>query len=300
LAETGIDAQYNRSGLLMLATQECAAALHWAQENNRVMEEVSAARIYQQEPRLRAGFATGLWMPDVANVRNPRLCQALTASLAELPNVTLLEGCRVSGFEHNAGSIESVCVEHSANPALQRLQASKVIVSAGAWCQQLLAPLGLNVDVAPVKGQMLLYRFQQPPLASIVLTNGRYLIPRADGHLLVGSTLEQVGFDKEITATARTSLQDSAVQMLAELEHMSPLRQWAGLRPGAPDGLPFIGMLPGFSNLYINAGQYRNGLVLAPASARLLADSLLGRDTIVDPAPYQPAARMSESRPVTI
>lgn len=130
-------------------------------------------------------------------------------------------------------------------------------------------------------------------MQSIILTDGRYLIPRRDGHLLVGSTLEYRGFDKQPSAGAAQSLQQSARQMLPALASQRPIAQWAGLRPGSGDGIPFIGRIRDYDNLYVNAGQFRNGLVLAPASAELMKNLLLGEEPIVDAAPYDPARSVS-------
>jgi len=138
---------------------------------------------------------------------------------------------------------------------------------------------------------MLLFEMPQLTINSIVLAAGRYLIPRRDGMLLAGSTLEYSGFDKSATDEARTELLQSARLLLPALAEVEPIGQWAGLRPGAPQGVPFIGKLPFWRNLYVNAGQFRNGLVLAPASTRVLADSLLNRIPILDPTPYAPEFR---------
>jgi len=135
---------------------------------------------------------------------------------------------------------------------------------------------------------MLLLKPSKPVIASIVLSSGRYLIPRRDGHLLVGSTLEYTGFDKSTSAEAQQSLYASAIALVPALRNAPVIAHWAGLRPGAAQGIPFIGRLPRMRNLSGNAGQFRNGLVLAPASAGLQADLLLGRPPRVNPLPYQP------------
>jgi glycine oxidase len=144
------------------------------------------------------------------------------------------------------------------------------------------------LPVEPVKGQMILLRPESRLVNSIVLSAGRYLIPRRDGHLLVGSTLEYSHFDKATTEEALQSLLESALSLVPGLRSSPVLRQWAGLRPGAPNGIPYIGRVAPFSNLSINAGQYRNGLVLAPASATLLTDILTGSPEEIDPRPYSP------------
>ena len=124
-------------------------------------------------------------------------------------------------------------------------------------------------------------------LDRVVLSDGRYLIPREDGRILVGSTLERTGFEKQLTEQAHRSLYQSALDLLPALAECEVEAQWAGLRPGSPDGIPYIGAVEGFANLYLNAGHYRNGLVLAPASCRLVADLMLKRTPEIDPQPYR-------------
>jgi glycine oxidase len=142
-----------------------------------------------------------------------------------------------------------------------------------------------------VKGQMIQY--QAPPglLRHIVLYLDHYLIPRRDGLLLAGSTLEDVGYDKTTTADARQMLMRRAAELVPELGNCEVVRHWAGLRPGVSDGVPFIGPLPGFDGLFINTGHFRNGVVMAPASARLLTDLVLGRASFTDARAYLPEKR---------
>src|SRR5690606_215400 len=124
---------------------------------------------------------------------------------------------------------------------------------------------------------------------------GRYVIPRADGRVLAGSTLEEAGFDKTTDAAARESLWHSATSIIPALADCEVEHHWAGLRPGSPDGVPFIGQVPGMPGIYVNAGHYRNGLVLAPASTRLLVDEMLGRSPIIDPTPYRLEGRLEQA-----
>lgn len=286
---TGIDPEYSQTGLLMLDADDEAAAVQWAHVNNRRLEQVDREFIYDREPQLAAGFRSGLWMPDVANIRNPRLGQALVVDLKARPNVSLNEYCQVAQFVTDGGQINSVTAKTPAGE--RRYAADTIVLCAGAWSAQLAELTSVRLKVEPVKGQMLLYRLPRSPVESIVLTQGRYVIPRRDGHLLVGSTLEYEGYDKTPTAQARESLLESAQKLVPILRDVEPEAQWAGLRPAAPDGIPYIGKIPGIENFYVNAGQFRNGLVLAPASARLLADLILQREPIVDPYPYQPRER---------
>jgi glycine oxidase len=153
----------------------------------------------------------------------------------------------------------------------------------------LLAPTGLALQVGPVRGQMLLFKGPPGLVKTMTLYQQRYVIPRRDGRVLVGSTLEYVGYDKQTTPEARAELLRAACELIPELEHQPVEHHWAGLRPGSPQGIPVIGPHPGLDNLFINAGQFRNGVVLAPASARLLADHVLGRQPVFRAADYLPA-----------
>lgn len=290
LAETGLDPELETTGLLMLDAQDAPQALAWAAATGKKMQVLNAEGIRSHEASLGKHFEHGLWMPDIANIRNPRLGQALLASLQKQQGVQILEHAELLRLEavQNAGKRQVRTLKVSQGGRLLSLPAGQVVVAAGAWSGRLLASMGRALPVVPVKGQMLLYEAPARLLSSIVLSQGRYLIPRRDNLILVGSTLEHDGFDKSLTAEACESLRESAIAMVPALANIPVKQQWAGLRPGAPEGIPRIGLLSSWSNLHVNAGHFRNGLVLAPASAQLLADILLGRPPVLDPAPYQP------------
>ncbi|QTP58417.1 glycine oxidase ThiO [Billgrantia antri] len=294
LESTGIDIEYRQKGLLYLRVDDAERASAWAQRQGWPLEKVDASFIYAREPWLCEGVSEGLWMPTLGSVRNPRLCRALRARLEALPRATLVENTAVERLVVERGRACGV------ETAQGRLAAGHVILCGGAWSGVLLAEHGVALPVRPVKGQMML--FSTPPmpggrqlLERVVLADGRYLIPRGDGRVLVGSTLEQTDFDKRTTAEARESLWQSAVAMLPRLAECEVEHHWAGLRPGAPDGIPFIGAVPGIEGLYLNAGHYRNGLVLAPAATRLLVDLLLAREPVIDPTPYRTDRRRVRS-----
>lgn len=286
LAQTGIDPQVHATGLYWLDLEDEPDAVLWAQREARYLHKVEMSRVYGALPVLGGGFTSAIHMPDVANVRNPRLVKALRAALLALPNVRVYERTEVTGFLHKGGQIGGVLT------SVGEMHAERVVLAAGAWSGQLLTSLGLELPVVPVKGQMILYKCAEDFLPAMVLAGGRYAIPRKDGHILVGSTLEHAGFDKTPTEVALASLKASAEELLPALADAEVVGHWAGLRPGSPEGIPFIGEVPDFPGLWLNCGHYRNGLVLAPASCRLLVDLLLGREPIVDPAPYAPGARL--------
>lgn len=287
LDETTIDPQVHATGLYWLDLEDEDDALAWAQREGRELQAVALAEVRGQVPVLGEGFSRAIHMPGVANVRNPRLVKALKASLLAMPNVEIREHCPITGFIHEDEQIRGVTTADG------DLRAQRVVLAAGAWSGDLLAPLGIELPIQPVKGQMILYKCAEDFLSSMVLAEGRYAIPRRDGHILVGSTLEHAGFDKTPTEDALNSLKRSAEALLPALADAEVVGHWAGLRPGSPDGIPFIGEMPQFPGLWLNCGHYRNGLVLAPASCQLLTDLLLGREPVIDPAPYAPVVRLA-------
>lgn len=287
LAATGIDCEFRRRGLLYLAPEDDARALAWAERFGQRMDALDAKGLARLAPAV-APAAHSLSMPELGSIRNPRLCKALRADLATRRQVTIHEHTPVTAVRAEAGTPLQV------ETAGQTWTSGATIVCGGAWTQQLLAPLGASLPVSPVKGQMLLFdtttaHADTPLLSHVVLSNGRYLIPRDDGRVLVGSTLEpEAGFDQTTTAEAAASLRESAIAILPALADCPITHHWAGLRPGSPEGIPQIGAVPGLDGLYVNAGHYRNGLVLAPAATRLLVDQLLGNAPLLDPSAYQP------------
>ena len=285
-ASTGIDPEVHTTGLYWLDLEDQAQALEWAQREGRPLSAVDMSAVDDAVPVLGGGFSRAIYMSDVANVRNPRLVKSLKAALQAMPNVTIHEQCEVLGFIREGDKVAGV------NTAQGEIRGDELVLSAGAWSGELLSGLGLELPVEPVKGQMILYKCAPDFLSCMVLAKGRYAIPRRDGHILIGSTLEHEGFDKTPTQTALDSLKASAVELIPALADAEVVGHWAGLRPGSPEGIPYIGRVSGFDGLWLNCGHYRNGLVLAPASCQLFADLFLGREPIIDPAPYAPEGRI--------
>ncbi len=284
--QSGVDPEVHETGLYWLDLEDENQALAWAQREGRPLHRVDMAKVHAAVPSLGAGFSRAVYMSGVANVRNPRLLKALRGALAKMPNVRIVEHCPVSGFVRNGQQVIGVHTPQG------EMRADRVVVAAGAWSGNLLATLGLELPVKPMKGQMILFKCAEDFLPSMVLAKRRYAIPRRDGHILVGSTLEDVGFDKTPTEDALESLRATAIDLLPSLADAEVAKHWAGLRPASPEGLPFIGAVPGYEGLWLNCGHFRNGLVLAPASCQLLTDLMVGRAPCIDPAPYAPAGRL--------
>jgi len=277
--ETGIDPEWSASGLLILGASEQTDATEWALRHDVPCEILDGQQSHRMVPGLGATDGNALWFRDIAQVRNPRLLHALRASL-RTAGVGLHENAEVRGIDVRGGRVEGVTTTAT------EIRAGNVIVAAGAWSGQLLRAFNAAEGIVPVRGQMILFRAAPDLLSPIVLYRDHYLVPRRDGRILVGSTVEYVGFDKSTTEVAMECLRQAAFELLPSLDGFPIEKQWAGLRPGSPRGVPSIGPVPGCEGLYVNAGQFRNGVTLAPGSGRLVVDLITGRAPIVDPAPY--------------
>mgnify|MGYP006281966491 CR=1 FL=1 len=285
LAETtGIDPEWTRSGLLVAdhwgEPGEQQAIEGWAEQYGLSLEWWAPHTAQTRAAHLAWNGCVPLFLPDIAQVRNPRLLAAVRqdiirmgADIREHEPVRriVLERDAVRGFETRTGVYA----------------ADTYIMATGAWSDTLGLELDTQTDsIHPVKGQMLIFPAAVGTLQHILLSRGKYLIPRKDGRILTGSTLEYTGFDKTTTDEALQELMGFARSWLPDIPIVVE-KHWAGLRPGSRLGIPRIARHPHLANLYFNCGHFRNGFVMAPASARLLTDQILGRDSFTEIPAYQ-------------
>ena len=271
---TGIDPEYELSGMLVLQPFDASIAQSWCETHDVPLEFLNTANLPQLVP------AEALYLPGVAQVRNPRLMRALRARV-EILGGCIVEHCEVHEVLQVNGKVRGLTT------SIAEYQAENYIVTAGAWSKQLLGQHALQIDIKPIKGQMLLFKFTAPPLNHVVLQGNMYLIPRRDGHLLVGSTLEDVGFDKNITQAAHDSLRQRAAAVLPRLHDMPLIQQWAGLRPASPRNIPTIGRHPHLKNLYLCSGHFRYGVTMATASVEILLNEIMNEPQAMDVTAYQ-------------
>jgi glycine oxidase (EC 1.4.3.19) len=278
LESTGIDPEFTVSGLLVLDDEDLDQALDWGVRHGQPIEVIQDPPPHVIEPELGPHLARALHLPGIAQLRPPRLSKAIRRALERRIDLRereevierLIDGDRVRGVRTPKG----------------RVEAGDVVICAGAWTAKLLEQLGAPPTIQPVRGQMLLFHAKPGQIHHITLYAGRYAIPRRDGRVLFGSTLEHTGFVKRTTAEDKEALYHEAIELFPVLRRTPIEDHWAGLRPGSPRGIPYIGAYPGIEGLYFNAGHFRNGLVMGPASARLMVDLILDREPILDPAPY--------------
>jgi glycine oxidase len=230
---------------------------------------LTEAEARQLEPQLGPGISAAYLLPEHGQVRNPRHVKALQIACGRA-GVTLLPATPVWDI---------VChqdrVTHVETPA-GRYAADQFVVASGAWSERLLAPLGNPPWVRPLRGQMVLLSQLPCPLGRVINLGHRYLVPRGDGRVLVGSTEEDVGFDRRNTAEGVLGLLELARQVVPALSGATLERTWAGLRPRSIDGLPYLGRLPGTDNLVVATGHHRAGLQLSPITAVVVGELIRG------------------------
>jgi glycine oxidase len=278
---TGIDPEFLQSGMLILGDHSAENPEAWARRHAINMQPVDATQIRELAPEASDRFETGLWFPDIYQVRNPRLV-SLARTYLKSTDITLVEQTRVSDILIKEDRVTAIITDS------EPYTADQYLISGGAWTSELLKSTGFDPGIEPVKGQMLLLKGAAGKVRHITLSEDRYLIPRKDGRILVGSTTEKSGFNKQPTTDVRHSLLRYAVDTVPALASHEIELHWAGLRPGSANGLPCIGRHPSLENLFINSGHYRNGLVMAPASAQLMSEMMLQKSTCLAEIDYAP------------
>lgn len=238
---SGIDPQYQKSGLLMMDEFETPAAQAWMKRHQIGYEN----------------HADGALFTHVASIRNPRLLQALKVDIIQ-KGVKVIEHTQVENLITKADKVLGV------HTSKGDFLADKVVACAGAWSEQLLT---LKDEIFPMKGQMIVLKAQAGEIPHIILDQGRYIIPRADGKILVGSTMEKVGFNREVDLLTKQSLHEFAWQRVPALKKAEIKYHWSGFRPASLSGKVIVARDETYQNLFINTGHFRNGLNMAPASA---------------------------------
>jgi glycine oxidase len=196
-------------------------------------------------------------------VNNQRLVVAY-AQAALAAGVALRPGTAVTRVLVEHGRARGVVADG------ERFEGDGVVLAAGAWTADLAASFGARLPLEPRRGQMLALAHVPPVLRHVVHAGDVYLVPRPSGELLVGATVERVGFKREVTAQGIGTLLASAIALVPALGDLAITRTWFGFRPWAPDDLPVLGPWPGVEGLFVATAHFRNGILLAPITARLL------------------------------
>jgi glycine oxidase len=253
----------------------------WQRGRGLRAEVVPAAEAEELQPGLPPGVLSALWLPDEALVDTQRLAEVLPSALSRAGVRSV--AAEATGILADGEAVAGVRLADG-----RELEAGAVVVAAGAWSGA-LEGLPRELPVEPVRGQMLRY---PPGAASLrrLLANhgGRYLVPRADGSVLAGSTMEAAGFEASTTRAGERAIRNAAARLLPELRDVEPSGRWAGVRPGTPDGWPVLGPDPDLEGLLYATGYGRNGILLAPAGARIVTGLALEGSTELAWRPFRP------------
>ncbi len=269
----GIDVGFRRTGTTMVALDDdelpaLRARFDW--------QRAAGLRVEWAEPRR---FAAALYLPDDHQVEPRRLGSALGTAMqragvklrAGVARRLLSDGTRVTGV---------LCDD-------AQLEADQVIVAAGAW-SSLIDGLPPMPRVRPLRGQLVELDALPGLVPHTLYGDGGYLVPRADGRILVGSSEEEVGFVKQVTPPVLARLLERAVRLVPELAQAAVIGSWAGFRPTTPDRLPLLGA-GALEGLHLATGHHRNGVLLAPVTAEILAAVVTGEPSPVDLRAFSPA-----------
>lgn len=286
-AETGVDTGLRRCGGVYvvgpggaggaIADLEATAAV-WRSRGASV-ELLDPAGVADCEPALAGAVARGtihggFRLPDESQLRPPRHLEAVERSCRSR-GVVISPGAELTGVGRRGRKVTELTV--TVNGVPETVRAGEFVLAAGPWSGPLGRHFGFEVPTRPIRGQIALVRFPTRRLTHVVNRGLEYLVPRDDGRLLIGSTLEDVGFDRRTTPDAIAGLVEFAGDLLGEIGCVAVEQSWAGLRPGTVDGLPTIGRVPGFANAWVATGHYRSGLHQSPGTALLVADLIEGR-----------------------
>ena len=284
--ETGLDIHHERAGHLEVCASDAEA--RWARKlaadhagGPEPVEFLDADALRALEPAVTPEARGGLLLPRNEWVNNGRLVAALVEA-ARRRGVQVRLGEPVSELCRAGGRVVGV-----AGPGLGRIDAGAVVLAAGAWSGQ-IAGVPSALRLHPVKGQILALANDPPRFSHALLRGEVYLVPRRIGECVVGATVEEGLGDKAVTPEAVRWLLAEAVATVPALAGATLLRAWAGIRPGSPDGLPVVGPWPDLPGLVVATGHSRSGILLTPATARIVRDWLVGGRTDLPVAPFSP------------
>jgi glycine oxidase len=285
---TGIDNEYQACGGIYLASTSGEAAsltgsTHLWTQQGIPFEELEPNSVVELEPNLagflETQFKKAIWVPGESQLRNPLHNAALVSACQKL-GVVFSQNEEVHQLIPQTNSVQLVTAHRS-------FWVDAVCVATGAWTTKLLQDFS-SVQVVPIKGHMLLYKHESPPFSRIINEGNRYIVPRRDGHVLVGSSEEETGFDKSLSKTEIQKLADFAETITPLLSRDSLAQTWTGLRPMSFDGLPYLGPHSAFKNVFLATGHFRSGLQLSTGTAEIITKMLFQEPIDFDVSSLRP------------
>jgi glycine oxidase len=260
----------------------------WWKDQGISFERWNRQQLTIHSPALACDSVKRAWyLPQECQIRNPWYLRAL------------VEGCRKHGVEiyeseellsilpRDTHALRDTC---KVITSLRQIDARRACITTGAWTRRVLQEFVSTTqatEIFPMRGQMVLFRLPTRPCLPVVNDGHRYLVPREDGLLLAGSCEEEVGFDSSTTQTMIDELKSWAINLMPILATATVEKTWSGLRPASVDGLPYLGRLPNFENVFVAAGHYRHGIHFSPITAKLMIEVMTGSKPSVPIEPFQ-------------
>jgi glycine oxidase len=283
---TGVDVEHMTAGTLYPLHSppeiaEARARRSWPAAGEFGIEVVEGSDLRGLEPALAKDLSAALLVRGDHWVNNQRLVTAYAVAAA-VRGVTVRAGAEVRRILVEGGRVRGVLVDG------ETLRADAVLLAAGAWSAPLAAAIGVELPVAPVRGQMLAVSNVPPLITHAIHGDDIYLVPRPSGELLIGATVEHAGFVRAVTPDGLGTLIAAAVALVPEIGGRPVTRSWCGFRPWVPDGQPVLGPHPDVAGLFVATAHHRNGILLAPITAALLSRSIVDGDTPASITPFLP------------
>ena len=283
--ESGIDVQPMATGIMVVAEAPGRVELLKAYtrqqiENGIETEWVGKDELRELEPALSSKVLGAAFSRGDLNIDPGQVTRAL-AFAAKAGGADLRTGTMLTGFVGRGQRITGVSTNEG------EITADAVVLAAGPWTEVLALRLSAKVPTPPIRGQMIAY--QSSELRHAIWGENGYLVPKRGGVLYAGATVENVGFRKRTTPRALAGLRRMATELVPSLRRVKVESEWAGLRPGSPDDLPILGRLPKRQNVYVATGHFRNGILLAPITGKLMTQLICGETTEMSLKPFSPA-----------
>lgn len=298
-AETGIDIEYEKTGTLYLAfsendSREISARFENLKQAGLSVEHLSAREIRKAEPFVSPDVREGLFFPHDRQADNRKIISALR-KFSESNNIRILENTEVFSLIRENSRIKG------AETANGKLLADTVILATGAWTSLIKIPDIVLPPIKPIRGQIINFQTLKRLFFHVIYSPRGYIVPRLDGRILAGATVEDAGFDKSVTDEGIDSVWQTAVEIAPSLEKISIEETRVGLRPYSPDGLPVLGSFPQVENLFFATAHFRNGILLAPLTGEIVADKIAANKSseylsIFSPQRFQTGATAAENR----
>ncbi len=284
-AEAGFDVEYRQDGILNVAFDEDGVdALRrrfgWQRGMGAALDWLDAEACREFEPHVSPRVLCGVYSPHEATVSNQLITLALERA-AEAHGASIVQRAPVTAARRAHGRVTDIVA------GAENYAADTIVLAAGARSGQIARKLGIALPVEPVRGQMIALGGMAPPIRHVVWGPDGYLVPRVNGIVFAGATVEHVGFRRRTTLAGIRAMRSMASALVPQLASAAVRFEWAGLRPGTPDSMPIIGPIAG-TNVVAATGHFRSGILMGPLTGKLIAAGVLSGDWSELPSEFLP------------